>query len=224
MLDPGDRLRIGPLRGPLRGYLAVAGGVVVAPQLGSRSTSLRGAAAGILGRPLRAGDALPLGPASPLDEAGPPCAGPPPWFLQTGPLRLCWGPQADVLSGAGRTALLEQEWRVSPASDRTGVRLLGRPLERRRQVDVPSQGCPPGAIQVSGEGLPILLGCERGTTGGYAIVATLASVDLPRLARLRPGEVVRFAAVDVPTAARLRRRRAARLATLAGRSHLAGAS
>jgi allophanate hydrolase subunit 2 len=70
-------------------------------------------------------------------------------------------------------------------------------------------------VQVPGSGQPIVLLADRGTTGGYPKVATVASVDMPRLARLRPGDTLRFEAIDVTTAEQLRRQRDAALHALA---------
>lgn len=210
-LHPGDRIRVGPVRGALRAYVAVAGGVQVAPQLGSRSASLRGGTTGLLARPLRGGDVLPLdarrcaprGPELELD--GPPMPG------AGDPLRLAEGPQADRLARSS-AALLDGEglpFRAGAASDRSGLRLEGPALELVGGADVPSQGCPAGALQVTGDGMPILLGPDRGTTGGYAIPAVVIRVDLPRLGRIRPGATVRFLRVDVEAAEAMLAERAA---------------
>ena len=74
---------------------------------------------------------------------------------------------------------------------------------------MPSQGCPAGALQVTGDGMPILLGPDRGTTGGYAIPAVVTRVDLPRLGRIRPGATLRFRRVEVEAAEALFAERAA---------------
>jgi allophanate hydrolase subunit 2 len=94
------------------------------------------------------------------------------------------------------------------------MRLDGIRMRHRGDAEVISDGCAAGSIQVPGGGQPIVLLADRGTTGGYPKVATVASVDLPLLARLRPGETVRLAAVDVATAERLRREREALLHAL----------
>ena len=126
------------------------------------------------------------------------------------------GPHQDRLTERGRRTLLDTEFTVSPRSDRTGLRLEGAPVERRGG-EVDSSGCPPGAIQLPAGGQLIVLGPDRGTTGGYPVVATVISADLPRLGRLRPGQRVRFARVGIRAAERLRRESEQRFAALAQR-------
>ena len=221
VLREGERLRVGRMRDSLRGIVAVEGGVGVPELMGSRSTCVRGGFGGHGGRALRGGDALPLlrsyaghHPDVRLDpdvvgelgiNTGTPCR-----------LRAVPGPQHDRLDDAGRAALLDgaATFTVSHRSDRTGVRLDGTRLRRRDSAEMASEGCAPGSVQVPGGGQPIVLLADRGTTGGYPKAATVASVDLPLLARLRPGAQVRFAAVDVAGAEALRRERERRLAQL----------
>ena len=93
-----------------------------------------------------------------------------------------------------------------------GIRFEGPTIEHSKGADIISDGIGPGAIQVPGAGLPIVLLADRQTVGGYSKIATVASVDLPRLGRLLPGRTVRFAAVTVEEAEELRREQEARLA------------
>jgi len=84
------------------------------------------------------------------------------------------------------------EYRVSPNSDRRGLRLRGPALALARRSDIPPEGTAPGAVQVPGDGMPIVLGPDRPVTGGYAKIATVVPVDFPLLAQARPGTAVRF--------------------------------
>lgn len=213
----GDRVAIGATHNVLGAVLAVGGGgIAVAPRLGSRSTSLRGGVPGLLARTLQPGDLLPLDPtgatgARPglvLDAPGGIA------LLPTGRLRVLAGPQSDALGDAGWRTLTGSSWRVSPRSDRTGLRLEGPRLALRAGADVPSQGCPVGAVQLTGDGVPTILGVDRGTTGGYCVPAVVASVDIPVLGRLRPGAEVKLELVDLPAALALLRRRADELMAL----------
>ena len=213
LIHPGDRLRVGPTRGQLRAYIGVRGGIDVPRQLGSRSASLRGGLTGQLNRPLRTGDVLAVGSAA--GEADREIQFPD-GIRAGGPLRVCVGPHARVLAGE-LADVLARPWRVSSLGDRTGVRLDGEALSLRSGADVPSLGCPPGAVQVGGNGQPIILGCERGTTGGYAVVAVVVSADLARVGRLRPGQDVAFSVVDAATATDLARRRAVEMQSLVAR-------
>jgi len=203
---PGAVLELGRVRDGLRAYLAVAGGIDVPPFLGSRSANLRGGAPGLLGRALLAGDRLPIGP-SPRQAWVVPGADPPPWRGETGAVRVVPGPQAEALTERGSDTFLAADWVVASASDRGGLRLEGPIVELASAADIASEGCAAGSVQITGGGRPIVLLVDRGTTGGYVKPFTIASVDLPRLGRLRPGESLRFSAVSVEEALALRRAR-----------------
>jgi allophanate hydrolase subunit 2/allophanate hydrolase subunit 1 len=116
-----------------------------------------------------------------------------PHDVTPGVLRLRPGPQADHFSEAARRTLLDATWKVSPSSDRRGVRLDGPKLEHVGPPEIPPEGNAPGAVQVPASGQPIILGPDRPVTGGYPKIATVVPEDLPRLAQLRPGAEVLFA-------------------------------
>lgn len=207
---PGERLNVRPAGGSIRVYVAVRGGIDGNPVLGSRS-----ALPGGHREPRRDHDAGVTGAA----DGGLLRLEPPDWLLPASVLRVVGGPQGGVLTEAGWATLAGATWTVSPTSDRRGVRLDGPALELGGAPDVPSQGTPPGAVQVTGAGGPIILLADRGTTGGYAVCATVISADLPLVARLRPGAPVALEVVDRAAASRLRHERQALLATLPGLLH-----
>ncbi|MEO8347338.1 MAG: hypothetical protein ABI610_00380, partial [Acidobacteriota bacterium] len=107
-------------------------------------------------------------------------------------LRALTGPQADVLEAASAEQFFSATYRVSPESDRRGIRLDGPALDLRRAPDVAPEGTALGSIQVPANGLPIVLGPDRPVTGGYAKVATVIARDWPLLAQAPPGTTVRF--------------------------------
>ena len=192
-LGPGDILKIGAVQGGA-GYLAVAGGFDVPPILGSRSTYARVG----LGNLLQEGMTLPVGAA---DLAGPELAVlPAPTFLDESPLRVIPGPQREAFTDEAYATLFSAAYTVSRAADRMGLRLDGPALAHVKGADIVSDAVTPGAIQVPGDGLPIVLLADGQTVGGYAKIATVISADLPRLGRLLPGDVVRFAAVSIDAA------------------------
>lgn len=204
----------GPACG-LRAYLAVAGGIQVAPVLGSRSTNLTSGFGGFEGRALRQGDILAAAPApDPLrgaDRAFPPEALPvyaSPWRL-----RIVWGPQDDHFSEEGRQTFVAAAFTVSPDSDRTGIRLKGPAVGRRPGLEesIISEGILSGAIQVPGDGQPIIILGET-ASGGYRKIATVISADLPLLGQITPGDEVRFEAVSMEAAVRALREVEAKIA------------
>ena len=92
---------------------------------------------------------------------------------------------------------------VSPKSDRMGLRLDGAAIETKIGSDIVSDGIAPGAIQVTSGGQPIILMADRQTTGGYAKIGTVCSVDLPKLAQLKPGGMIHFEEISVEEAQKL---------------------
>ena len=99
-----------------------------------------------------------------------------------------------------------------------GLRLSGPALAHNEKgAEIPTDGVIPGAIQVPGDGQPIVLLADGQTTGGYAKIATVISADLPRLGQARPGDVLRFKRVDRGEARKALARRQAELATWQGK-------
>jgi biotin-dependent carboxylase-like uncharacterized protein len=211
-LRRGEVLRVGGLSGSAVGYLAVEGGFDAAPVLGSQSTYARAGLGGFAGRPLGAGDLLPLRQAQASDGPDSMLSA-----LDLAPperIRVVLGPQDDHFTERGRRTFLESTYTVSPASDRMGMRLDGPPLEHSDGFNIVSDGIAPGSIQVPGNGLPIVLLADRQTTGGYPKIATVIAADLPALGRLAPGAGIAFAAVSIDEAEAAHRQLAARLAAL----------
>ena len=210
LLKRGQILRVGMVEGSTTAYLAIAGGLALPQFMGSLSTYARAGIGGYDGRKLAAGDSLPitLDQAPAGDERK--LAGP--FDYGSGPIRVIWGPQDDYFSEAGRHTFVTSDYRISKEADRMGIRFEGPRIEHSKGADIISDGIGPGAIQVPGAGLPIVLLADRQTVGGYSKIATVASVDLPRLARMLPGRTVRFTAIAVDEAEGLRREQEARLA------------
>lgn len=202
----GATLALGRATSGARAYLAVAGGIAVPPVLGSRSTYLGAGFGGLDGRALRASDVLPVGEPcalarrirATLGAEGEAAA---PWSVAaslrppvgvTPTIRLTPGTHADALTAESRSALLGAEFRVSPRSDRMGYRLAGPTLRLSEPIELVSEAVAEGTVQLPPGGEPIVLMADRQTTGGYPRIAQVATVDLPLLAQLRPGEAVRF--------------------------------
>jgi biotin-dependent carboxylase-like uncharacterized protein len=188
----GAVLRFGLAANGLRYTVAVRGGVDVEPTLGSRARDTLSA----LGpRPLAAGDTLWLG----KDTAGPvpavdlvPVDAP---GHNRAELAVRPGPRRDWFTDEAWNHMLQTAWTVSARSDRTGVRLDGAELERRAETagrELPSEGMLPGAIQVSPDGVPTILGPDHPVTGGYPVIAVVTANTLDRLAQVRPGQRVRL--------------------------------
>ncbi|MEU9554187.1 biotin-dependent carboxyltransferase family protein [Streptomyces fumanus] len=183
----GAVLDVGAVTSGVRAYVAVAGGVAVDPVLGSRSTDLL---SGLGPAPLRDGDVLPLGaPApGPAAPAAVPWPGPPAELIL--PVRP--GPRADWFTPAALRTLTSAAYRVSPHSNRIGLRTEGPPLERARAGELPSEGMVLGAVQVPPDGRPVVFLHDHPTTGGYPVVAVVAEPALASAAQAVAGTPLRF--------------------------------
>lgn len=186
-LPAGAVLRLGtPPRG-LRSYLAVRGGVDVAPVLGSRSTDVL---AKLGPDVLAVGAVLPVGPppaAFPVVDAAPVAALPDELVLTATP-----GPRDDWFTAGALEALFGEPYEVTSRSDRIGMRLSGPPLPRAREGELPSEGLVAGALQVPPAGTPTLFLADHPVTGGYPVIAVLSAAEVDRAAQARPGQRVRF--------------------------------
>ena len=178
-----------------RACLAFGGGILVEPVLDSPSTDLRTGFGGLDGRALRAGDRLAVGPSASRSLWR--------WVgtQPAGPIRVVPGPHADRLP---LERLTDTPWRVALQSDRTGARLDGPPLTAGDR-QVASFGLPAGAIQVPPDGKPIIALADRPVTGGYPVPAVVIGADVGPVARLRPGDELRFVSVSLEEARRASR-------------------
>lgn len=196
-------------------YIAIAGGIEVPLVLGSRATYLPGAFGGLAGRCLQVGDALPVGPTTIdlLQWAGasiPAEARPP--YAQHPTLPVIFGPQANHFTPEARATFCAAVYQVSHTANRIGYRLTGQALAHARSADILSEGVALGAVQVPADGQPLVMLADRPTTGGYAKIATLASVALPLLVQCEPGQgQVRFQPIALAAAQRQYRQQLAAL-------------
>jgi len=226
-LQAGDLLKIGPLVAGKVGYLAVTGGLRLTPVMGSCSTYLRGEFGGIDGHRLLAGSRLELlatnAPQEPDRQLSQSAVAAVPGLIiaaetegEPQQIRVIWGPQEDYFTSASRDLFVRSSYRISRDSDRMGSRLEGTQLDHdpERGSEIISDGIVPGAIQVPGNGAPIVLLADGPTVGGYPKIATVISVDLPILATLQPGRSICFRAVSTTTAEKLLRHHRQQLAAL----------
>ena len=207
LLAAGDRLSVGPVTAGLRFYVALRGGVAVAPALGSRSALVPSALPGLAGRKLAPGDGLALGDAAPAAPRVFPLAADLPF--STAEVRALRGPQWDGFSREAQRRFFGEPFRVSPRSDRRGLRLEGAAASPS-DADIAPEGVVVGSVQVPAGGEPIVLMPDGPVTGGYPKIAVVVRADLPVLGQWRPGEMVRFREVSRADAvAALAERRAA---------------
>jgi antagonist of KipI len=220
----GSVLSFHGMQDGMRAYLAVAGGIDVPLVMGSRSTYVKAAIGGVEGRALIKGDVI-----STLATAKEAIFVPrrlpeefeTPIYGEHHEIRVILGPQQQAFTPEAISTLWGSSYVISLESDRMGYKLEGPPLEHRTGPDIVSDGNPPGAIQVPGEGIPTILLADRGTTGGYTKIATVISIDVGRLAQAVPGNSVSFRPVTLEEARLALRQQEAVLSAIAARGHMA---
>ena len=183
----------GPRSGA-RAYISFSGGLScenLEVVMGSTSTYVPGTFGGVEGRALRQGDTLYMGEPSSSGVAVQRIENPPK-YTENSLLRILLGPQHNLFPEESLAILSEGQYTVSVNSDRMGIRLEGSPLVHNDSADVVSDGTAFGAIQVPGDGLPIILSADRGTTGGYAKIGTVITADHAKMAQLVPGNTISF--------------------------------
>ncbi|MEV0460486.1 biotin-dependent carboxyltransferase family protein [Catellatospora methionotrophica] len=185
----GSVLRVGAATSGARVYMGVAGGVDVAPVLGSRSTDIM---SGLGPDPLQAGSALPLGP----PQRGPAAVdvAPAPAIPAHATIRLLPGPRDDWFA----TSPYGLVYTVTGESNRVGVRLDGPVLQRTRLDELPSEAMTAGSVQVPPSGLPVVLLADYPTTGGYPVAGVVHPDDFWLVAQARPGMRLTFAPARRP--------------------------
>lgn len=231
LVAAGTTVELGAMRSGCRSYLAVRGGIEVAPVLGSRGMDVNARLGPLGGRALRAGSALEMGAGSFFNEnlrirdnaeknEPDPVSNwrldPRPWFAEETParLRLLPGSHLDKLKETSHKLLFSEVFIVQADSNRAGLRLSGPTLEFRDPVEMVSEGCVPGTLQLPPSGQPIAFGPECPVSGGYPRIGQIAVVDMPRLAQRRPGDALRFTPCTFDDALRALRERERALARL----------
>ena len=188
-----------------RSYIAFQGGLQVEEKLKSRSTYLRGEFGGYQGRKLKKDDCLEFyGQPQKTDYT---CRYLPEKFIPDYPseveVRIILGPQVEYFSEEGAENFLKCRYKVTEQADRMGYRLEGPEIKHKDGADIISDGVAAGSIQVPGHQQPIILLADCQTTGGYPKIATVISVDLAKIAQLKPGDIISFREIELAEAHRL---------------------
>ncbi len=198
----GDILKFSTTKDGFRVYLAVSGGFKLSETMGSKSTYLRGKIGGLEGRKVKAGDILEANGDECLKYLG--IRKIPenliPKYKNEVAVRVILGPEEDYFTERGIETFLNSDYILTNQSDRMGYRLKGEKIEHKDGADIISSGITLGAIQVPGHGEPIIMMADRQTTGGYAKIANVISVDISYLAQLKPGDRVKFKKVSIEEA------------------------
>ena len=194
-------LEIGQTKDGARCYLAIRGGINIKHFLGSASTHLTTKTGGFNGRPLKKGDLLKIGKSKKnlakinLDLN---------YSTKRSILRITKGLQKDWFSDLNWSTLVKKTFKVSKKYDRMGIKLDGpsiRPINKKQMI---TEGIALGAIQIPGNGKPIISFIDHQTTGGYPVIANVISIDICKVGQLKEGDSFKFDLVDIKTAESMR--------------------
>ena len=217
-LADGETLTLGFARSGSFSYLAIEGGIPGEPMFGSLSVNARAGLGSPYPRPLQAGDELQVAAASGAAERRIELPA-----VSDAPIRVVFGPQDDEFSYEAKALFIGSDWKISATSDRMGYRLEGPVIKHLHGHNIVSDGTVNGSIQVPGNGQPIVLMPDRGTSGGYPKIATVISADFGRFAQISAGRSFRLKAVSMAEAQAEAKRFAELLRTLPDRLRADGA-
>ncbi len=199
-LKKGDIVKINPITKGCRLYIAFAGGIDVPVVMNSRSTYIRAKVGGFKGRALQTGDEVFTLPSKLKFKQR---KVHPNLLLNYDVeqnIRVIAGSETNDFSQEGIQTFLNSTYTISNQSDRMGYRLEGPIIEHKQSADIISAGICNGAIQVPGDGRPIIMLADRQTVGGYTKIANVISADLPILGQLRPNDKVNFIQISIKEA------------------------
>lgn len=214
LVKKGSQLSFGPCKYGCRAYLSVAGGFDIPTIMNSKSTYLRAEIGGFNGRALQVGDQIAsstipylsrqimdtlankIGENSFIESEWSVSSDLIPYYKNPSSIRVMRGRQFELFSKESQNQFFSVSYEVTPQSDRMGYRLKGHTLALETPSELISEAVVYGSIQVPADGNPIVLMADRQTTGGYPKIAQIATVDLPKMAQLKPGDHVRFSEIS----------------------------
>jgi urea carboxylase len=213
LVSAGGVIELGPLRAAgSRAYLAIRGGIDVPVYLGSRATFTLGLFGGHSGRAVQAGDVLHIGEQPPVAGAAVMSSALIPHLTDSWEIAVLVGPHGapDFFADEDIRDLFSVPWKVHHNSSRTGVRLLG-PKPRWARPDGGEAGLHPsnihdnayavGTVDFTGD-MPIILGPDGPSLGGFVCPATIIEADLWKVGQLKADDSVRFTPVSLAEARR----------------------
>ena len=206
-LDAFSTLKFKPSATGCRSYLAIQGGLDIKKEMGSCSTFAASGIGGISGQPLKTGDIIPFSRKESFHKKANEINITKNGFAAStwigvdlkeqqhnGIIRIniCAGPEWYLFNEQLKSLFLNREYSISLKANRMGIQLEGPRLELTEKKEMISSAVTKGIIQITNEGLPIILMADAQTTGGYPRIARVCSADISTLAQCRPGDKVFF--------------------------------
>lgn len=215
-VEAGSLISFGRRNFGCRAYICFQGGLDIPEILGSRSTYSKGQIGGWKGRSLQEGDKIAfrryyVGKEEAFHWAVDPNLYP---DLATTVIRVMEGPQFAGFESEAQKSFFSDVFTISNNSDRMGYRLTSKPLRLTAQKELLSTAVTFGSIQVPPDGNPIILMADHPTTGGYPLIAQVATIDLPLLAQKGPNDHISFERISLDEAHNLLKKQHAQLKKL----------
>ena len=199
--DAGSTIGIQSSNYGCRCYVAFSNDMEVTKFLGSVSTYVPGKLGGINGRALKKGDTISFNSIDTnLIKSS---HGALPQYYNSWLIKVTDGPEFKRLSSHTRDNIENIEYVISNDSNRMGIRLEGPTLEINESGEMISGPVFTGTIQCPGNGLPILLGPDAQTLGGYPRIFQVAKVDRFLIGQMRPGDQLKFKRIKIEEAEKL---------------------
>ena len=217
-LDAFSTLKFKPSATGCRSYLAIQGGLDIKKEMGSCSTFAASGIGGISGQPLKTGDIIPFSRKESFHTKANEINITKNGFAvstwigvdlkeqqHNGIIRIniCAGPEWDLFNEQSKSIFLNSEYSISLKANRMGIQLEGPRLELTEKKEMISSAVTKGIIQITNEGLPIILMADAQTTGGYPRIARVCSADISTLAQCRPGDKVFFELISDEESSRI---------------------
>ena len=202
LIKKGQILDIRSTKNGARCYLCVAGGINIKDVMGAKTTHLTSGIGGLHGRILKKLDELDFGL---LDDSIKPIQNLN-YSITTDTkiIKVTKGVQWSWFDKNQKNKLFQHQYQVEELSNRMGLRLIGNTINTNKESEIITAGIPLGAIQIPGDGQPIISFVEHQTTGGYPIIANVISADLRKIGQLKSGDIFRFELINFNTAKKLK--------------------
>ena len=200
-VKPDDILSMDNCSKGCRSYIAFSEDILSEDFLGSASTYLPAKLGGIEGLPLKEGSVINTKPCkletTYLTKVDFKLGNP---FENEWTIRVIKGPEYDFIKEPSKKIIFSSIFTVSNDSNRMGNRLTGVKVDISNNKQMVSCPMAPGTIQCPENGLPIILGCDSQTLGGYPRILQIAAADLHLIGQLRPNDSISFEMITVDQA------------------------
>lgn len=189
-----------------RAYLSIKGGFKIESWLDSASTNLKAKIGGFEGRKLQIGDRIIPNSKSQIPNSKfnyKVSNSLIPFYSKFPTVRVLRCAEFEILTAISQENFLNNNFTITPNSDRMGFRLRGEPLQLLHAKELVSSAVNFGTIQLLPDGQMIVLMADHQTSGGYPRIANVIPTDLPLLAQLGANDKFAFHLIKIEEAENL---------------------